>query len=146
MIDRLSDCRHRSVLTFVAAFVATCTSAFAVLPEFTVDRNEVHIKGVGPDNSIICDNNYLWAQASLGESKLVGNVVSRDMREWKTGCQYPMKQCVDDANKTIKTARNSGLKNIPNITIGSEFALKPPANGKIEHGSDAQPRGILPSG
>lgn len=48
----------------------------------------VHLKGVGPDNSIVYendwyfdvfDNNYLRAQTSLGEARLRGNIVSRDM-------------------------------------------------------------------
>jgi hypothetical protein len=124
-----------------AVFVFAAVRGTAVLPEFTVDENGVHIKGVGPDNPIIYDNdwwydvfdnNYLWAQASLGAAKLVGTVVSRDMWEWKTGYQYPMKQCVDDADKAIKVARDSGLKNIPDATRGSSLALEPPASGKIE--------------
>lgn len=48
----------------------------------------IHLKGVGPDNSIVYendwyfdvfDNNYLRAQTSLGEARLRGNIVSRDM-------------------------------------------------------------------
>jgi hypothetical protein len=54
----------------------------------------VHLKGVGPDNSIVnendwyfdvFDNNYLWAQTSLGEARLRGNIVSRDMWDWQKG-------------------------------------------------------------
>ncbi len=125
----------------LAVIALTAGNCFAVLPEFTVADDGVHIKGVGPENPIIYDNdwwydvfdnNYLWAQASLGKANLVGNVVSRDMWEWKTGYQYPMKQCVDDANKAIKIARESGLRNIPDATIGSALALAPPPSGKIE--------------
>ena len=48
----------------------------ADVPNHSIDERGVHLKGVGPDNPIIYDNdwwydvfdnNYLWAQASRGE-------------------------------------------------------------------------------
>lgn len=133
---------HRPVRVLVVLLLAFAVArAVAVLPEFSVDQDGVHIKGVGPDNPIIYDNdwwfdvfdnNYLWAQASLGNARLVGNVISRDMWEWRKGYLYPLQKCVDDANKALKTARESGLKNIPDVTIGSELALDPPTSGKIK--------------
>jgi hypothetical protein len=95
----------------------------------------------GPDNPIIYDNdwwfdlfdnNYLWAQASLGEVNLRGNIVSRDMWEWQKGYLYPMEKCVKDAQKALKLARDAGLKNIPELTLGSERVLERPGSGKIE--------------
>ncbi len=115
--------------------------AGAVVPDYTVSEGAVRIKGVDGTNPIIYDNdwwfdvfdnNYLWAQVSLGKANLVGNVVSRDMWDWEKGYQYPMRQCVDDARKALKVARESGLRNIPNITVGSDCVLVAPESGRIE--------------
>ena len=113
----------------------------AVVPEHSIEDEGVSLKGVGPENPIIYDNdwwfdvfdnNYLWAQASLGKADLRGNIVSRDMWEWRKGYQYKMEDCIKDATKALALARSSGLKNIPDLTIGSDRALAPPASGKIE--------------
>jgi hypothetical protein len=113
----------------------------AAVPEHRVDEKGVHLTGVGPDNPIIYDNdwwfdvfdnNYLWAQASLGNADLRGNIVTRDMWDWDKGYLYPMQKCVDDAAKALKLARESGLKNIPNITHGSDRVLERPESGRIE--------------
>ncbi|MBE0540034.1 MAG: DUF4832 domain-containing protein [Verrucomicrobia bacterium] len=101
----------------------------------------VQLQGVGPDNPLIYDNdwwfdvfdnNYLWAQASLGKINLRGNIVSRDMWDWDKGYLYPMQKCVDDAHKALKLAHDSGLRNIPDITPGADKVLRPPVSGKIE--------------
>jgi len=113
----------------------------AVVPEYSIKNGAVHLAGVGPDNPIIYDNdwwfdvfdnNYLWAQASLGAADLRGNIVSRDMWEWQKGYLYPMTQCVEDAEKALRLARDTGLKNIPELTLGSDRVLERPASGKIE--------------
>ena len=78
------------------------------------------------------DNDYLWAQASLGEADLRGNIVSRDMWEWQKGYQYKMEDSINDATKALALARNSGLRNIPELTLGSDRALERPSTGKIE--------------
>ena len=115
--------------------------AGAVVPEHWVDENGVHLKGVGPDNAIIYDNdwwsdvfdnNYLWARVSLGRANLRGNIVSRDMWEWDTGYKYPMQQCLDDGAKALDLARRSGLRNIPDVTRGADEVLRRPASQKIE--------------
>lgn len=128
----------------IFCFMMFCTlspCAEAVVPEYTIEDGAVRIVGVGPDNPIIYDNdwwfdvfdnNYLWAQASLGAADLRGNIVSRDMWEWESGYLYSMKQCVDDANKALTLARSSGLKNIPDATLGSDRAMVRPASGRIE--------------
>ncbi len=113
----------------VVAFLALgmTGAAFAVVPEFTMDDGAVHIKGVGPGNPIIYDNdwwfnvfdnNYLWAQASLGKVNLRGNIVSRDMWNWDQGYLYPMQRCLDDAAKALDLARRSGLRHLPDMTRG----------------------------
>ncbi len=116
-------------------------TARAVVPEHTVGNGEVRLKGVGPGNPVlydndwwfdVFDNNYLWAQASLGRVQLRGNIVSRDMWDWQKGYQYKMEQSVKDAEKALKLARGSGLKHIPDLTLGSDRVLLRPASGRIE--------------
>lgn len=85
--------------------ISTAITGLAVVPEHVVRDGAVHIRGVGPDNPVlydndwwfdVFDNNYLWAQASLGKVDLRGNVVSRDMWDWEKGYLYPMSNCVKD--------------------------------------------------
>ena len=113
----------------------------AIVPEHEVDEKGVHLKGVGPDNPIlydndwwfdVFDNNYLWAQVSLGKADLRGNIVSRDMWDWDKGYMYPMEKCVEDGEKALRLARESGLKNIPDLTLGSDRVLTRPESGRIE--------------
>ncbi len=113
----------------------------AVVPEHTVADGAVRLAGVGPDNSIVYDNdwwfdvfdnNYLWAQASLGKVNLRGNIVSRDMWDWQKGYHYTFEQSWKDAVKAIKLARDSGLKHIPNLTRGADRVLLRPESGRIE--------------
>lgn len=121
--------------------ISTTATGLAVVPEHVVRDGAVHIRGVGPDNPVlydndwwfdVFDNNYLWAQASLGRVDLRGNVVSRDMWDWEKGYLYPMSKCVEDGEKALKLARDSGLKNIPDLTVGSDRVLRRPASGRIE--------------
>ncbi len=121
--------------------LVTATPARAVVPEHTVKNGAVSIKGVGQDNPILYDNDwwfdvldkdYLWAQASLGHANLRGNIVSRDMWEWQNGYVYRMQDSVEDAGKALKLARDSGLKNIPDLTLGSDRVLLRPDSGRIE--------------
>ena len=115
--------------------------AFGIVPEYTLTEQGVVLKGVGADNPIlydndwwfdVFDNNYLWAQASLGKADLRGNIVTLDMWDWQKGYLYKMQQCVDDATKALKLARDSGLRNIPDLTLGSDRVLERPASGRIE--------------
>gem|GEM_PF-1730004 len=110
-------------------------------PAFTLTNGAVRLAGVGPDNPIlydndwwfdVFDNNYLWAQASLGNANLRGNIVSRDMWDWEKGYHYSFEQCWKDAEKALKLARESGLKNIPDLTRGADRVLARPASGRIE--------------
>ena len=115
--------------------------SWAVAPEHRIENGVVHLEGVSSQNPIIYDNdwwfdvfdnNYLWAQASLGTADLRGNIVSRDMWDWRKGYQYKMEESIKDAEKALVMARNSGLKNIPDLTFGSDRALERPDTGKIE--------------
>lgn len=121
--------------------VSMTLTAQGVVPEHSVENGKVILKGVGPDNPIVYDNdwwfdvfdnNYLWAQASLGNARLRGNVVSRDMWDWQKGYQYKMEDCVNDARKALKLARDAGLKNIPDLTLGADRVLIRPDSGRIE--------------
>lgn len=62
---------------------------------------------------------------------LRGNIVSRDMWDWQTGYLYKMDDCVKDAQKALELARDSGLKNIPDLTRGADRALVRPESGRI---------------
>jgi hypothetical protein len=127
---------------FATALAVCCAcSVDAVVPKHTVKDGMVRLEGVGPDNPIlydndwwfdVFDNNYLWAQASLGNADLRGNIVSRDMWEWDKGYLYPMQKCVEDAEKALRLARESGLKNIPDLTPGSDRVLMRPESARIE--------------
>jgi len=117
------------------------TPVQAIVPEHEVRDGAVYLKGVGPDSPIIYDNdwwfdvfdnNYLWAQVSLGRANLRGNIVSRDMWDWEKGYLYPMQSCLDDGAKALKLARDSGLKNIPDLTRGADEVLRAPASGLID--------------
>jgi hypothetical protein len=130
--------RHLSTWLSLILLVST---AVAEVPDHTVTDGEVRLVGVGPDNPIIYDNdwwfdvfdnNYLWAQASLGKVNLRGNIVSRDMWDWQNGYHYSYEQSFADAEKALKLARESGLKNIPDLTRGADRALTRPASGRIE--------------
>jgi hypothetical protein len=136
----------------LVAMILTATSVRAVVPEHTIENGAVHLKGVGPDNPIlydndwwfdVFDNNYLWAQASLGHARLRGNIVSRDMWDWEKGYLYKMDDSLKDAEKAIKLARGAGLKNIPDLTPGSDRVLQRPASGRIE---ETVPRASAGSG
>jgi hypothetical protein len=114
--------------------------AGAVVPEFTVDERGVHLAGVGPDSPIVYDNDwwtdvfdayYVWVQASLGRADLRGNIVSRDMWDHPKYL-YPMDRCVADARKALDLARAGGLRNVPELTIGSDRVLEAPSSGRIE--------------
>jgi len=129
-----------SLLSLVLCLAAPPPAA-AVVPAFRVENGAVHLQGVGPDNPIIYDNdwwfdvfdnNYLWAQASLGRVNLRGNIVSRDMWDWERGYLYTFEQCWEDAQKALKLARDSGLRNIPDLTRGADEVLRPPESRRIE--------------
>ncbi len=132
---------HRCGWWAIVVIGCLAKSACAIPPEYAIEKGAVKLRGVSTDNPIlydndwwfdVFDNNYLWAQASLGQANLRGIIVSRDMWDWQTGYLYSMKQSIDDANKAIVFARKSGLKHVPDVTLGSDRVLECPASGRIE--------------
>ncbi len=130
----------RRLAALVGWAFASCQLSAAV-PEHTVKSGAVHLAGVGADNPLlydndwwfdVFDNNYLWAQVSLGKARLRGNIVARDMWDWQEGFLYKMEDSLKDAAKALKLARESGLRNIPELTPGSDRVLERPASGVIE--------------
>jgi hypothetical protein len=96
------------------------------------------LRGVDGDNPVVYDNdwwfdtpdkNYLWARASLGQANLRGNIVTRDLWDWKKGYHYTLQQGMEDAEKSIAIARRSGLRNIPDPVPGCDRAFEKPATG-----------------
>ncbi len=120
----------RRILTMVLVSLGLVPAQLsAVIVSHRMTPQGLKIHGVGPDSPIlydndwwfdVFDNNYLWAQVSLGKADLHGNIVTRDMWDWQKGYHYKMEQCVDDAKKALKLARDSGLRNIPDLTLGSD--------------------------
>jgi hypothetical protein len=115
-------------------------AARAVIPEHSVENGIVRLKGVGPDNPVLYDNDfwtdvadaaYLWTKASLGEAKLVGNVITRCTFGWEKKYAHELKQQTDEAAKLLRLAKASGLKQIPEPVIGSTVAIRKPASGKV---------------
>lgn len=99
------------------------------------------LEGVSPRCPMIYDNDwwsdtpdkdYLWARASLGEAELRGNIVTRDLWDWRKGDHYKLEQGLEDARKAIARARHSGLRNIPDPVGGTAAAFARPRSGKIE--------------
>lgn len=99
------------------------------------------LEGVGPDCPMIYDNDwwsdtpdkdYLWAKASLGEANLRGNIVTRDLWDWRKGYHYKLEQGLKDARKAVARARHSGLRNIPDPVAGADAAFQRPDSGAIE--------------
>jgi hypothetical protein len=131
----------KRLLTLLLGSLLTVAPSSAIVPEHTVENGAVRLVGVGPDNPILYDNdwwfdvfdkNYLWAQASLGAAKLRGNIVSRDMWDWQKGYLYSFDQSWKDAEKALRLARDSGLKNIPDLTRGADRVLTRPESGRLE--------------
>jgi hypothetical protein len=130
----------------IASLFGCAAVAQAVVPQFNLREGGVHLDGVGPDNPIVYDNdwwfdvfdnNYLWAQASLGTADLRGQIVTRDMWDWEKGYKYLMADCWKDAEKALRLAQQAGLRNLPTFSRGSDHVLARPASGRIE---DTEPQ------
>ena len=130
-----------ALAVLICVVVAAMTSvAPAVPPEIRVDRKGLHIPGVDAASPIVYDNdwwsdvfdnNYLWAQAHLGRADLRANVVTRDMWD-HPNYKYPMARCMEDARQALDLARQSGLRNLPDLTTGSDRVLDPPQSRNID--------------
>ncbi|MBZ0255093.1 hypothetical protein K8I31_03465, partial [bacterium] len=111
----------RSFLLFLLLVLSLPSPLSAKVPHYSVDEGGVHIKGIDGSNPIIYDNDwwndvfdsyYVWAQVQNGAADLKGNIVSRDMWE-HPNYLYSMKQCIDDCEKALQTARSAGWKKLP---------------------------------
>ncbi|HYE31847.1 MAG TPA: hypothetical protein VEH27_10480 [Methylomirabilota bacterium] len=125
------------VLTFALLVAAR---SHALTPEHTFENGRIRIKNVSSSNPILYDNDwwtdvpdaaYIWAKASLGDAKLVGNVITRCTFGWETKYAHTLKQQTDEADRLLKLSRESGLKNIPEPVIGSTSAIRKPASGNV---------------
>ena len=133
MCVKTIDCKSCGIVLVCGLLLASGGGvALAIAPEAVVEKGAVHLPGVGPENPIlydndwwfdVFDNNYLWAQASLGKADLRGNIVSRDMWDWEQGYQYQLEDSLKDARKALQLAREAGLKNIPDLTAGADRVL-----------------------
>jgi hypothetical protein len=112
----------------------------AVIPDYTIKNGIIHLEGVGPGNPVLYDNDwwtdvpdaaYLWAKASLGEARLVGNVITRCTFGWEKEYAHTLKQQTDEAARLFRLARESGLENVPEPVVGSTVALRKPAGGRV---------------
>ena len=130
-------------LLFVSFFTLAFTvrTVSAIPPSHQILGDQFSIEHVNRDCPIIYDNDwwtdvpdavYLWIKASRGECSLRGNIVSRDMWEWQNGYTFKIDEGLKDCKDLLAHARASGLKNIPDPTIGSNEALRRPESGKIE--------------
>lgn len=98
------------------------------------------VQGVGADNPIIYDNNefarslddeYLWAKASLG-ANLVGIIASRNLSN-DTGNHSTLAGNLAAAIASVATARNSGIKGLPDPVAGTNSILTPaPGGGALD--------------
>jgi len=127
----------------LACFISLSELAplLAVTPEHTIEDGGVRLRGVAPDNPIIYDNDfwtdvpdaaYLWAKASLGEARLVANVITRCTYGWEKKYAHTLEQSVAEAKKLLQLAKESGLRNIPEPVVGSTVALRKPSSGRVE--------------
>jgi hypothetical protein len=132
---------HRILYLTLITLGLVSKTCLAIPP--AVEKKEVgfSLDHVSQDCPIIYDNDwwtdvpdavYLWVKASQNQCSVRGNIVSRDMWEWQNGYTFKLEDGLKDCRELIANARASGLKNIPDPTIGSNEALRRPENGKIE--------------
>jgi hypothetical protein len=135
-------CRLRFLIVLTGtATLLTPHAAWSMKPEYSITDTGVRIANVTADCPVIYDNDfwvdvpdaaYIWAKASLGECNLRGNIVTRCTFGWRVRYAHELAQQVEEAQRLLRLAQDSGLTNIPELTIGSTVALQPPASGKIE--------------
>jgi hypothetical protein len=133
-------CGITFVTVVLSVLVASAPSA-AIAPKYTVTANHLVLANVSSACPIIYDNDwwtdvpdsaYVWMKASLGKCKLRGNIVTRDCFDWEKGYAHKYQEQLDDCQKLLKAARDSGLRNIPDPAYGAEEALRRPESGSIE--------------
>lgn len=133
-------CLLLGVLWWGIVHVASTPASGATM-RYAQGTGGITIEHVDPTCPMIYDNDwwsdtpgkyYLWAKASLGRADLRGNIVTRDMWDWKKGYFYSLRQGMEQAVEAVEIARRSGLKNIPDPIVGCNRAFTRPSSGKIE--------------
>ena len=123
-----------------AALLGPAAAAWGLPPRFEVTDRGVTVAGVSADSPVIYDNDwwtdvpdaaYLWARASAGRADLRGNVVTRDMWEWRSGYKFSMDDCEKEARELFAAAKASGLRDVPAPVQGAAAALERPAGGAV---------------
>lgn len=121
-----------------AAIAQRCASALP--PDYRMVDGQLVVAGVSPECPMIYDNDwwqdvpdaaYLWTKASLGHCDLRGNIITRCTFAWEKGYAHKLQEQVDDCQKLLSLARESGLRHIPEPVLGATEALRRPASGKI---------------
>lgn len=132
--------RNCRFVSFIATLLAVRV-AHALPPEYRVENGRLTLVGVSPDCPMIYDNDwwqdvpdaaYLWTKASRGECDLRGNVITRCTFGWEKGYAHQLQEQIDDCQKLLAIARESGLRNIAEPVLGAKEALRRPKSGKIE--------------
>lgn len=139
--------------TCVAALTAAALAprcALALPPDHRMVDGQLVVAGVSTDCPMIYDNDwwqdvpdaaYLWTKASLGECDLRGNIITRRTFGWEQGYAHKLQEQVDDCQKLLSLARESGLRHVPEPVLGAVEALRRPESGKIEDTKFERSRG-----
>lgn len=133
----------RKSWTLVVALLVAGVAALAgaVPPATEVTQDGFRLAGVSPACPVIYDNDwwrdvpdaaFVWAKASLGQCHLRANIVTRCTFGWETGYAHTLAQQTAEAEQLLRLARESGLENIPDLTLGATEALRRPESGRIE--------------
>lgn len=142
---------RRYATMVIAAAAVLLEKARALPPDYHVERGRLVVAGVSPECPMIYDNDwwqdvpdvaYLWTKASLGECELRGNIITRRTFGWENGHSHPLQEQIDDCDKLLAIARESGLQKIPEPVLGAKEALRRPASGKIEDTHFERSKGI----
>lgn len=142
--------RLRPIAFLIASTLVSLRVAHALPPACRVDNGRLVIVGVSPDCPMIYDNDwwqdvpdaaYLWIKASLGKCDLRGNIITRCTFGWEKGYAHKLQEQIDDCQKLLTFARESGLRNVPEPVLGAKEALRRPQNGKIEDTQFEKSRG-----
>lgn len=129
------------VLWWTCGMALCCQPAGATPPHYEVTPQGFKLVGVSPACPVIYDNDwwtdvpdaaYVWAKVSLGNCDLRANIVTRCTFGWETGYAHTMAQQTAEANQLLRLARESGLRNVPGITLGATEAMRRPESGRIE--------------
>lgn len=130
-----------TALAVIVCLQVVSSDARAVPPEYRLDDGRLILAGVSADCPMIYDNDwwqdvpdavYLWAKACQGKCDLRGNVITRCTFGWEKGYAHKFEEQIDDCQKLLRMARDSGLRNVPEPVLGAKEALRRPQSGQIE--------------